>query len=51
MQRLKVTVSPSLKQALEKQLQQMSLQQNSTGNAYNILGQALYRNDPKFLDR
>lgn len=32
MQRLKVTVSPSLTKALEKQLQQMSLQQNSTGD-------------------
>ena len=36
MQRLNVTVAPSLKQALDKQLQQLSLQQNSTGE-FNYL--------------
>ena len=36
MQRLKVIVSPSLKQALEKQLQQMSLQQSSSGNYISL---------------
>ena len=37
MQRLKVTVAPSLKQALDKQLQQLSLQQNSTGEFNHLL--------------